>query len=1055
MDDNSPRGDDEVSATLKRYDERISALEREVEGLKAGRTALAQPPALTTAQTAQTEAYAPAEHVPTIDNQVTVATTTDATATQPDQTAITTASQGETARAHGQTKNRKDAEATKSGGFPTFVPLIIGALVWYFSESFMIGGLAAVIASVVGRFIAGGMAYVKHKDEAAAQAAGTAHAATGEGGAIARGPRVKSNLEQNIGRYWYLWTGVCLLVVGLGYGLMLAYEHVGPLVKILSWFAGAAALVVAGEYAQRKMDFKQFGLALVGGGYAVGYFTIYAMQNIASVKIIDSVVVDSCLLLTLAAGCMLHSMYRKSESIALLAALLAFVTLSLSPVTSFTVVASAVMVVGLAAAIVYMRWFNVYLVGTVGSYLTFALFTQPQIASSVTGTEGFLFSAAFLTVHWLAYSAVLFLMRDPEGNPRDRSYSLGVSALNAAAFVGLALTAMGPELSDWRYLFLFAVGAAYFAFAYLAHSKRLIASQTLFMLIALMSATAAIPLWIDATAVSAVWLLEVPLLVVAGLALRQPAFRAFAAALAVFVGARLLMQDLVFGSTHTVALLGWSISWPVLIGIVGVIAFALAAVAYRLKAFTEAQHTVEKTVAYQFYFILASAVAWMIPAVAASAASQSLWFAFEGAVLLALAIKRSDKLSELASAVFFATSGVTLLLNHAAIGTIATYANVAVFFAASAFYKWSLPRRQDNLGYQFHHAYALAAVALTWALTIINNTGDMAHLALWLTLESAVVVAAGFALKDGVFRQLGGIGLAGAYVATIAGFTAWTWTTTLPVIAAFYAISFAYRYVAAQNAARPKSFADFVLALGVDETAFARFAYAVAGTLLVFAVTGSLASSHVELWWAAEAAIITAAGFALGDREWRYMGTIGFGAAALAVAASFGSWTWLTIIPAAALFYAASFAYRWLPLDDSLGQNSLINRHVPQFANERELLTSAFAIVGVLITTSALYVLLAWQWLAVAWSLEAIVLLTIGVRLNDKVFRYSAHAVFGLMLGKLVLWDLRGAEQYVRVITFIVAGVVSIAAAWIFARFEKKLSDEKNAAERAGETDQN
>jgi hypothetical protein len=55
------------------------------------------------------------------------------------------------------------------------------------------------------------------------------------------------------------------------------------------------------------------------------------------------------------------------------------------------------------------------------------------------------------------------------------------------------------------------------------------------------------------------------------------------------------------------------------------------------------------------------------------------------------------------------------------------------------------------------------------------------------------------------------------------------------------------------------------------------------------------------------------------------------------------------------------------------------------------------------------------------------------------------------MLGKVVLWDLRGAEQYVRVIIFIVAGIVSIGAAFIFARFEKKLNDEKEAAEKQPE----
>ncbi len=1048
--ENTPQVTDDVPEQLKRYDERITALERAVEELKSARTVLAQTPAQ---QPAATQAYEPAEHVPAANNPVTGQTQTQveangaATIQRDPQTQTTTKppalpAQGQTADPQ---PNQAAAQAEpKSSGFFGVIPWIIAAFTWFFSGSFLAGAVVGIASAVVISMVRKNLSGASQKAEDKPKEGN----AEGASARVPRGPRIKSNLEESIGRYWYLWTGVCLLVVGLGYGLMLAYEHVGPLMKILSWFAGAAALVVAGEYAHRKMDFKPFGLALVGGGYAVAYFTVYAMQNIASVKVIDSVVVDSCLLLALAAGCMLHSMCRRSESIAILAALLAFVTLSLSTVTAFTVVAAAVMVIGLAAVIVRMRWLNVYLAGTVGSYLTFALFTQPQITTSVAGLQGFLISGAFLTAYWLAFSAVLFFIRDPEANAKDRSYSLGVSVINACAYVGLALTALGTEFADWRYIFLFAAGACYFAFAFTAHSKRLSGAQTLFTLVGLMLTTAAFPLWLDATAVSAVWLLEVPLLVFAGLALRQPTFRAFAAGLTLFVGARLLTLDLVFGSTHTVALLGWTISWPVLIGVVGVFAFALSALAYRLPALADPQHQVEKHIAYPFYLVASAAVAWLIPAVAAGAASQSLWFAFEAAVLLALGVKRNDRVAEYLSPIFFATSGITLLLNNADVGTIATYINVAVFYAASAFYKWNAPRRQDSLGYHFHHAYAIGAVALTWALTIINNAGDLSHLALWLSLESAVVVAAGFALKDGVFRQLGGLGLAGAYVATIAGFTAWTWSTTLPVVAAFYALSFIYRYMRVANAQHPKTFADHIFALGADENALFRLAYAVAGTLLLFAVTGTLAPAHVELWWAAEAAVITAAGFVLGDREWRYMGLAAFIATAGALAVGFNAWTWMNVVPAALLFYAASFAYRWLPLNDSLGNDSLINRHVPQIANERELVSSAFAIVGALVTTTALYALLAWQWLAVAWSLEAILLLTIGVRLNDKVFRYSAHAVFGLMLGKLVLWDLRGAEQYVRVVTFIVAGIVSIGAAYIFARFEKKLGEERDAAAR-------
>lgn len=1052
--DSTPREPDDVQQTLKHYDQRISDLERAVQELKAERTAVSQAPA----QTPQGQpAYQHAEYQPEGSDPIAPFAENRDTAANPDGTAQTTITaaqppalsreQVEQSGQTGGTTTRKNAqEKQESGGMPVVMPLIIAALTWFFSDSFMLGALAGVVSSFIMRAIMGSKVVQSAKKDADAQAGAPKLDTTG--GATPtrppRLPRIKSDLEQSIGRYWYLWTGVCLLVVGLGYGLMLAYEQVGPLVKILSWFAGAAALVAVGEYAHKKMDFKAFGLSLVGGGYAVGYFTVYAMQNIASVKIIDSVVVDSILLLALAAGCMLHSLYRKSESIAMLSALLAFATLSLSTVTGLTLVAAGLMVVGLAAVIVRMRWLNVYLASTIGTYVTFAFFTQPQIAASVAGLPGLLLSAAFLAAYWAAFSAVFFLIGKPEETAKERAYGLGVSAVNAVAFVAMGLSAMGGEFADWRYLFLLVAGALYGAFALLAHQKRLFAAEIFFALVGLMLGTAAIPLWLDATAVSAVWLLEVPLLVIAGLALKQPTFRAFAGALTVVAGARLLMLDLVFGSTHTLTVFGWALSWPVLIGVTGVFAFALAAAAYKHPTLKAAQHKIEEPIAYHFYLVVASAVAWMIPAVAAGADSQCLWFAAEAAVLLSFAVRSKDRIAELLATVFFATSGATLLLNHASVSTWATVLNLAAFFGVSAYYKLVAPRRQDSVGYQLHHGYVIGAIALTWALTALN-TADFSKMALWLVLESALVVAAGFALRDGVLRQLGSLGMAASYVAVIAAFSAWTWATTLPVVAAFYALSFVYRYTPLKNAQRPGTFADAVFALGSEERSVIRFAFSIMGTLLLFAATGKLVPDHLHLWWAAEAAAITAVGFVIGDREWRYIGAAGVAATTFTLAIAYPSWTWLSAMPVAALLFSVSLAYRLLPLKDSLGDDSLINRHLPKFENEGELLSAAHTVVGALLTTTALYVLLAWQWLAVAWSLEAIILLTAGVKLNDKVFRYSAHAIFALMLGKIILWDLRGADQVVRVVSIIIAGIVSIGAAWIFTRFEKKLKDEDAA----------
>lgn len=914
MEDSSPRVSDEVPDYLKRYDERLKALEQAVEELKAGRPAVAQAAAQSQAvQPGETGAATSAPAAPTTVGAPVVAQNE----VQPPATPPPTAAPSTNGNGQAQVANRPQAQKREEPGAPIWPAFVIGALVWWLSESFVLGAGLAVVAGIVLHKLFGS----KAED---ANAAGE----TTNGGTpttLPKGPRVKSDLEQSIGRYWYLWTGVCLLVVGLGYGLMLAYEHVGPLVKILSWFAGAAALVGAGEYAYRRMNFKPFGLALVAGGYAVGYFTIYAMQNIAAVKLIDNVVLDSCLLLAMATGCMLHSLYRRSETVALLSALLAFVTLSLSPVTAFTVVASALMAVGLAVVVVRMRWFMVYLGGVIGSYVTFVLFTQPQITGSVAGLQGLLLSGAFLAAHWLVYSLVHFLVREPEENDATRRLTVPASMLNAGAFIALNLLAMGTEFADYRYLFLLLVGAAYGTFAYVARGKNMPVTGTLSTLIALGAATAAIPLWLSPNAVTAVWLLEVPVLVIAGLRLRMIEFRGFAVAVTLLSAGRLFTGDM-FGLTL-----------QVVSGLTAIVAFVVSEIAYRVKALEGAQHAVEKEVGRYFYLGAAAVVAWWMPLTLAAASTQGLWWALAGAAFLAHAYVFRDRIGELIAGAMLASSGAALLINYSsveALGTFATIANASVFFAASALYKWRSTSSTEGqvLDINFHHAYSVAAVGIMWALTALH-VSSASHLALCLTLESALVVAAGFLLKDGVIRQLGSLGVLGAGAALLLSLNAWTWTNTLPVVAGLYALTFVYRILPAINAARPQGMLDAI---------------------------------------------------SLGDRE-------------------------------------------------------------------AEVVKQISAIAGTVLTTLACYNLLAWQWMAIAWSLEAIVLLTIGVKLNDKVFRYSAHAVFALMLGKVVLWDLRGAEQYVRVIIFIVAGIVSIGAAFIFARFEKKLTEEKDAAEKQPE----
>ncbi len=81
--------------------------------------------------------------------------------------------------------------------------------------------------------------------------------------------------------------------------------------------------------------------------------------------------------------------------------------------------------------------------------------------------------------------------------------------------------------------------------------------------------------------------------------------------------------------------------------------------------------------------------------------------------------------------------------------------------------------------------------------------------------------------------------------------------------------------------------------------------------------------------------------------------------------------------------------------------------------------------------------------LSILWSLYATVLLIIGFWRRVRVLRLAALALFGGTALKLVLFDLAGAEEIYRIVSFIGLGLLMIAASYLYHRVEKKLSPER------------
>jgi len=77
--------------------------------------------------------------------------------------------------------------------------------------------------------------------------------------------------------------------------------------------------------------------------------------------------------------------------------------------------------------------------------------------------------------------------------------------------------------------------------------------------------------------------------------------------------------------------------------------------------------------------------------------------------------------------------------------------------------------------------------------------------------------------------------------------------------------------------------------------------------------------------------------------------------------------------------------------------------------------------------------------LSVVWAAYAGALLVIGFWRRFQALRFAALGLFGITALKLVLVDIAGVKQLYRVVSFLVLGVLMIAAAYLYHRLEERI----------------
>lgn len=266
--------------------------------------------------------------------------------------------------------------------------------------------------------------------------------------------------EVVVGTSWLNKIGVLVFVIGVALLVGYSMTQLGSAGRVAIGFGISAAMLATGVVLERRDDYRNYAHGLVAGGWAAAYFTAYAMHALPAARIVTSPLVGAICLIAIAAGMIAHSLRFRSQTVTALAYVVAYVTLALTPLSQFSLVASVPLAISLLVVAQRLGWAGISGLGLVSTYGIFVLrgrLFAPGAADDASGWVSFLVLAAYWLSFEVADIAALRSGRNEKTAP--------LFALNAVAFLGSGIIQVPLGRPDVLSLFLASTASAYLATA--------------------------------------------------------------------------------------------------------------------------------------------------------------------------------------------------------------------------------------------------------------------------------------------------------------------------------------------------------------------------------------------------------------------------------------------------------------------------------------------------------------------------------------------------------------------------------------------------------------
>jgi hypothetical protein len=278
-----------------------------------------------------------------------------------------------------------------------------------------------------------------------------------------------------------------------------------------------------GIWLERRERYRLLGRAGIGGGWALLFFTTYAMHYVEPMAVMRSNTLDCILMLIVAVAMVMHTLRYRSQVVTGLAFLLAFSTAALSQDTVYSLVAGVILALSIAAIALRMSWFELEIFGILASYGNHFYWLYKLYPN---GTAGHSFpefwpSAIILVLYWVVFR-VSYVARKVSSTRQESISTIAGLANTMLLLAVMKFQSTHPELAFYA---LLGIGALEFIFGQLPVTRRRQAAFTLLTIIGTLLIFAAGPFKFSGNNIALFWMIAAEALLMAGLAQREVLFR--------------------------------------------------------------------------------------------------------------------------------------------------------------------------------------------------------------------------------------------------------------------------------------------------------------------------------------------------------------------------------------------------------------------------------------------------------------------------------------------------------------------------------------------------